>query len=269
MPLFHIVILALVQGITEFLPISSSGHLVLTHRLLGDTDLAEDRMMDIAVHVGTLFAVLLYYRRDVAAMLRGLIRPAESGGRRLFAQLCAASAPVIAAGLALHVLSPGWLDSPAMIGWTTLLFGIVLWAADRFRPMDKTLDGLGLKDALLIGAAQVLALIPGTSRSGITMTAARALGYSRTESAHFSLLLALVAIAGAGALAGLDIVRSGNVVLTLSAAIAAVLSFASSLAVIALMMRWLAHAGFAPFALYRVLLGIVLLGLVYGGALAP
>lgn len=261
MPLLHLVILALVQGITEFLPISSSGHLVLAHAVLGPT--AEDLTLDIAVHVGTLLAVLIYFRADILRMLCAL-KPGAADRSLLYA-LILASVPVIVAGFVMHLLGPGWTRSLPVLAWTTLIFGIALWAADRYAPAAKPLEKLTLRDALLIGLAQTIALVPGVSRSGITMTAGRALGYSRTEAARFSLLLAVVAISGAGALTGLDLIRQDSAALGLDALIAAVLSLLSSWAVIALMMRWLDKAGFTPFALYRVALGILLLALIYSG----
>ena len=263
----HIVILALVQGITEFLPVSSSGHLVLTHHLLdgGGANLCweENRTLDVAVHVGTLASVLLYFRRDVCTMACGLLR-AEF---RLLSLVILASLPVIAAGFGLHLLQPSFLCLLQVMAWTTLVFGIVLWVADRFSPAQKTIDDMNRRDALLIGLSQALALVPGTSRSGITMTAARALGYTRTEAAHFSLLLSIVAIAGAGTLGSLDLVQSGNADLSFDALIAAVLAFVSGWIAIALMMKWLEKATFTPFAIYRVVLGVLLLGLIYGGVL--
>lgn len=285
MVLFHIVILALIQGITEFLPISSSGHLVLAHAFMDGAAVdeaarwAEDLTMDVAVHVGTLFAVLLYFYRDIWSMVRGLIgllcinkAATEQGGAdQEGAQLCLyvvlASLPVIVAGFALHAWAPAFVRSVEIMAWATLIFGIVLWAADHFSPADKMLVTLNWKSALLIGLAQVLALIPGTSRSGITMTAGRALGFSRRESARFSLLLAVVAISGAGTLSGIDLWQSGDLALGKEAALAAGLSFVTALGAIALMMKWLEKSSFTPFALYRIILGLILLGLIYSGTL--
>ena len=264
MLLFHLVILALVQGITEFLPVSSSGHLVLAHHLLGPGALETDRMIDIAVHVGTLFAVLLYFRRDIARMA-GAVKDGPSGRSLLFLIL-AGSLPVVIAGGALHIYSPSWLQSLHLMAWCTLVFGIVLWLADR-APAHKTMDDIGMKQAFLIGVAQVLALVPGTSRSGITMSAARAMGINRVDAARFSLLLAIVAISGAGALGGFDLWRTGDMALGFDVLVAVTLAFLSAWAAIALMMRWLERASFTVFALYRVVLGGLLLVLLYGGVL--
>jgi len=262
MILYHIVILALIQGITEFLPISSSAHLVLAHAVInGDSagHWGEDMMIDVAVHVGTLFSVLVYFRRDLCAMC---CKPGASGLPLL---VLVSSIPVIIAGFALHMLQPDWLRSVEVIAWTTLIFGIALLWADRSKPSERDLDDLTMRDAVWIGLAQVLALIPGVSRSGITMTAARWLGFSRLEAARFSMLLAIVAISGAGTLGGIDLIKSGDAALNMEALLAAALAFLSGLVAITLMMRWLERATFTPFAIYRVVLGLLLLGIVYMG----
>lgn len=275
MALYHILILALIQGITEFLPVSSSGHLTLYHGLIdtGVNDLALNRTIDIAVHVGTLFAVLLYFRADVIKMMCALLsifRPSSQNkdGLRLIGLVLAGSLPVIAAGFALHLWSPNWLQAIEVVAWTTLIFGVALLWADKKSPETRTVETMSFKDAALIGLSQMLALIPGTSRSGITMTSARMLGFSRREAAHYSLLLAMVAISGAGLLGGLDVIKSGDMVLASDVLLAAGLSFISGYAAIALMMKWLERAGFAPFAYYRMALGGVLLALIYTGILA-
>lgn len=260
MSLFHLVILALVQGITEFLPISSSAHLFMTHALLGSDDLTKDLTMDIAVHVGTLFAVLLYFHKDILAAATGR-------NKSLLRHIIIASIPVVIAGYCLHVIQPGWIRSLHVTAWFTLIFGILLWAIDRFKPTSLSLSDMTWKRALLVGLAQILALIPGTSRSGITITAARYLGFNRTDAARFSMLLALVAISGAGTLGGIDLWQSDNIMLGFDALIAAVISFFSSWAAIALLMRWLTRASFTPFAIYRIILGAALLVLIYTSVL--
>ncbi len=271
MPVLHIVILALVQGITEFLPVSSSGHLVLAHDLIGRS--ANDLTIDIAVHVGTLFAALLYFRADICRMLCGLraLAGKEGGqeGKQMLLALIIASIPVILAGFALHLTGTDWTRSVYLVAWCTFIFGIVLGIADTFKPADKKLETITIKDAIFIGCAQMLALIPGVSRSGITMTAARWLGFSRTDSARFSLLLAIVAISGAGTLTGIDLLQAGDPMLTYQSLIAVLLSFISGLAAIFLMMKWLETASFKPFVFYRLFLGIILLTLLYGGFIEP
>ena len=273
MPLYLLAILAVVQGITEFLPISSSGHLVITWKAfdaLGHTGMeqtAEERLdLDIAVHVGTLAAVCLYLAGDLWRMLLGAVMPRNAkgrAGRRLIGHVILASIPVVVVGYYLKDSISPQLRSLEVIAWATIGFGVLLYIADRFALRVRRVQDMNLSQALIIGLAQVLALIPGTSRAGITMTAARMLGYERTEAARFSLLLAIPAISGAGVLVGHDLYQTGNLSLGIDAAIAAGLSFLTALIAIALMMRWLRHASFGPFAVYRVFLGAVLLWFVY------
>lgn len=270
MPFLYILVLALVQGITEFLPVSSSGHLVLVHKVFNPDELQDwqsHMALDVAVHVGTLFSVLLYFRKDVLTMLCGLKQLAggnvNNEGSRLIVYLIVASIPVILAGFALHIWQPSWLLMVEVVGWTTIIFGILLGLADRVEREDKTLQHLNLKDSLLIGLSQALALIPGTSRSGVTMTTSRFLGYSRPESAHFSLLLAIVAISGAGLLGVIDIIKAGDIQLGLDFAVAAAISFVAGYISISLMMKWLERSTFMPFVIYRLILGAVLLAFVY------
>ena len=266
MPLYHILILALIQGLTEFLPVSSSGHLVLTHHLLGEgkTDLCweTNRMIDVAVHVGTLLSVLVYFWRDLWDMARNLFN-FKSTEFKLITHLGLASIPVILAGLIIHKIEPSFLCMIEVMAWMTIIFGIVLWVADKYFDETKTLDQMNYFQATLVGLSQCLALIPGTSRSGITMTAARFLGFKRTEAARFSLLLSIVAISGAGFLTSLDLIESGNMSLGSDVLTAIALSFLAGWGAIALMMRWLQKSTFTPFAIYRIILGIIILTVLY------
>lgn len=265
-PFLQIVVLALVQGITEFLPISSSGHLVLVPVLTHWPDQGQD--MDIAVHVGTLGAVILYLWRDIWAMLVGLgrsLRGRKDPGARLFWQLVVGTIPVVICGFAAKkVLGEEFFRSVTIIGWSMLLWGIVLWLADVMSLTVKRMEHMPWFDAVAIGASQVLALLPGTSRSGITMTAARALGYERSDAARFSMLLSIPTIIGAGILAGKDIYEAGDPVMTQTALIAIALSFVSALITITVLMSWLKRASFTPFVLYRVVFGLFLIALSYG-----
>lgn len=269
MPLLHITILALVQGITEFLPISSSGHLVLVWEMFDRLgwQVAEqapsDRLiLDIAVHVGTLFAVCLYFWREMAEMVLGVAKLAIgrwTPGARLALFVVAGTIPLVIAGYLLKDLVAAGLRDARIIAWATIGFGILLYVGDQTGMTVRRMEHLTLGSVLLIGLAQVLALVPGTSRSGITMTAARFLGFERAEAARFSLLLAIPAILGAGTLAGLDIYRAGDLNLGIDAMIAAIISFFLALVAIAVMFRWLRRASFTPFVVYRILLGGVLL----------
>jgi len=267
--MLQLVVLALVQGITEFLPISSSGHLILVPTLTNWPD--QGLQLDVAVHVGTLLAVLIYFWREVGQAAAGALhlvtgRPG-SPGARLFLLLIVGTVPLVIVGLILHETGAGFLRDAELIAWTTIVFGLALWGADHLGMTVRRLEHMTWGNALVVGLAQVLALIPGTSRAGITMTAARMLGYERPDAARFSMLLSIPAIIAAGTVATLDLIESGDARLTQDALIAGALAFVSALVSIALLMAWLKRAGMAPFALYRLVLGVGLLYLIYSGSL--
>ena len=260
--IWQLVLLALVQGLTEFLPVSSSAHLILPSQLLGWPD--QGVLVDVMAHFGSLFAVLLYFRQDVARGVRGgfdLLARRDTDNARLTWLILVASPPALLAGAGLAVLDvTDLLRSPLLIAATTVGFGALLWAADALGKEERGVDGLRWRGALLIGMAQVLALLPGTSRSGITMTAARGLGLSREESARFSMLLGIPIIAAGGLYALLQLAGGDAAGATLTDGLAvAVLSFLAAYLAVALFMRWVPRIGMAPFALYRFALGTFLL----------
>ena len=264
MPLLHLAILAVVQGITEFLPISSSAHLVLVPQFLAIPD--QGLILDVAVHVGTLGAVMLYLWRDIASMLGGVgqaLRGRGSPGGKLVLYLVIATLPVIVAGYIFNKYYPNGLRSIEVIAWATLGFGLLLLVADRAGMTLRRIEHVGMVDVLVIGLSQVLALIPGTSRSGITMTAARLLGMERVDAARFSMLLSIPTILGAGTLKGYELWKSGDSALTGDAIIGAGMSFVMALIAIAVLMNWLKRATFTPFVVYRLVLGVALLGYSY------
>lgn len=266
MPLFHLVVLAVIQGLTEFLPVSSSGHLVLYPLLTGAPD--QGRAIDVAVHVGALGAVMVYFRAEVATMLKGALDLARgrAGGAEagLTLRLIVATLPLIAFGAWLAASGADEaLRSVALIGWTTLIGGVVLWLADRMAERGKSLDDWSWRDAVLMGLAQCAALAPGVSRSGAAITAARALGYTRVEAARIAMLMSIPAIGAAGAYIAVKLIRAGDAALGADAALAAVLSFAAALAALAVMMRMLRTWTMAPFAIYRLILGAALLAVAY------
>jgi len=205
---------------------------------------------------------LIYVGRKTVG---GLTRT-DSDGFAMARNIIIASLPVIIVGFAIQMFEFSFLCMLEVMAWMTLIFGIVLMIADRF---DSTLkiEQMGVKNAFLIGLSQTLALIPGVSRSGITMTSARFLGYSRVEAARFSLLLSIVAISGAGTLSGLDLFQEGGLILSRDIGIAVLFSFLAGWISIILMMKWLSKASFKPFGIYRIILGVILLGLLYGGVL--
>ena len=269
MPLLHLAILAAVQGITEFLPISSSAHLILAPSVLGWKD--QGLVIDVAVHVGTLAAVLVYFARSFAEAAWGgidLVRGRWTDGAKMALWLILGTIPVVLVGAALSFAGlTDALRDPGLIAATTILFALALWAADHWAPADHPLDAMGWRGALVVGLAQMLALLPGASRSGVTITAARALGFARDQAAKFSMLLGAPAIAGAAIVTGHDLDLTRDSALIDDALIAGALSFAFALLAIWGLMRWLKTSGFGPFVLYRLALGLVLIGLIWAGVL--
>lgn len=256
----YILILAVVQGFTEFLPISSSGHLALAPKFLD----AEDQgvLIDVALHVGTLLAIVVYYRRDVIDMVLSVLQwknPARTQARKLAIYIVIATIPAIVFGLIIHKIFPEGIRDVRVIATTTIFFGLLMGVADRFGRREKAVSDMTLKSALIVGLAQAVALIPGTSRSGITMTAARFMGFHRVDAARFSFLLGMPAMAAAGAMSFLEILESGDTSMLADAGIAVVLAFLAGLAAIHFMMKWLTRFGLLPFVFYRLGLGAVLI----------
>lgn len=267
--LFQLAVLAVVQGVTEFLPISSSAHLILVPALTGWPD--QGLALDVAMHVGTLFAVMLYFHRDMGGLIRGALdaaRGRRTGEARLFLQIVLATVPVVVAGFVLKDrIETDW-RSPALIMVTTIAFGLLLWAADlRGARAKGTMETLSWSAVLIIGLAQALALVPGVSRSGITMTATLFLGQRRPEAARFSLLLSIPTTAAAGSLGLVDLASTPDATLQVDAAIGGGLAFLGALAAIAGLMAWLRRASFLPFVIYRLVLGAVLAGMLATGLL--
>ena len=268
----HLVLIAAIQGITEFLPVSSSGHLVLLPNLTSLPD--QGRTLDVAAHAGTMLAVMIYLRHDILDMLAGLLNKTSprsfSGSRYLVGILIIASLPVIIFGLAVELLDPSFMRITMTVAVANLLCAGWLYFADR-TPVIQRLSvskrkidwhHLSQKDAFYIGCAQIIALIPGASRSGVTMTMARQLGYDRLSAARFSLLLSLPAIAGASLFKAAALATTPDTKLMISAGIVAFLSFIFALGAIRWMMSWLSRTDFSVFVWYRIGLGFVLLGYI-------
>jgi len=253
--------LALVQGLTEFLPVSSSAHLVLLPILADWPD--QGLVFDVAVHVGTLIAVVAYLRHDLVGIACGWLR--QWGGQggseesHLGWLLIVATVPAVLVGVFVDEAVEALLRDPLIIAGATIGFGLFLWWADRCRSGRKTLQQLGIKDALLLGVFQALALIPGTSRSGITITAGLMLGLSREAAARFSFLMAVPIITAAGSFKGVSLIQSDDVIPWDVFALGVVAAFLSAWAVIALFLRFISRVGMTPFVLYRIALGVVLL----------
>lgn len=256
----QIVVLAIVQGLTEFLPISSSGHLVLVPSILGWGD--QGLAFDVAVHFGSLLAVCLFFRKDVAGLLRGGFQLLGFKNQTLESQLALVLAlgtiPAAVAGLTLA----GWIEAnlrdPAVIVFTLSGYGIIMVLADRFGPSHRSIAEVRLSDALWIGCAQALALVPGTSRSGVTISVARALGFERQDAARFSFLLSVPVILLASGYKGLEMVLGPVAVpwaeLFVGVVISAIVAYIS----IGFFMSVVSRIGLLPFAAYRLVLAAVI-----------
>ena len=261
MTTLQIIILAIVQGLTEFLPISSSGHLVLVPNLVGWAD--QGLAFDVAVHFGSLAAVCIYFRKDIASLLCGGMQvlggKVESPESRMALAIALGTIPAALAGL----LFASWIEQnlrdPAVIVYTLSGYGILMALADRLGRRDRILSGVGFKDAFLIGLAQALSLVPGTSRSGVTITAARLLGFKRQDAARFSFLLSAPVILLAAGYKFVEMIASDATVawgqLGLGALVACGVAYLS----IEFLMRVVTRIGLAPFAIYRLILAAVIL----------
>jgi undecaprenyl-diphosphatase len=258
--LWHAVILALVQGLTEFLPISSSAHLILLPAVVGWDD--QGLAFDVAVHVGTLTAVVSYFRVELAHMagdwLRSMTGGAATADSRLAWAVLWGTVPVGLAGLLFHDCIETGLRQPLLLAAMSALFAVPLWLADVFGRRRRDEHALGWRDVLLIGMAQALALVPGVSRSGITMTAGLALGLTRKAAARFSFLLSIPVIVLAGSLETAALVEAAEPADWRAIAIGALVSAASAYLCIKLFLRFLDSTGMLPFAIYRLVLAVAI-----------
>lgn len=262
MDMIQIVTLALIQGLTEFLPVSSSAHLILPAQLLGWPD--QGLAFDVAVHLGTLSAVMLYFRQDIYLLVRDWLGSLVGRGTTQYSRMAwyvaLATVPAVLFGL---ILKKSGLDeslrSVTVIMATTLIFGALLGLADHLGKRRMGIEKMTLSRALVIGFSQMLALIPGTSRSGITMTAALMLGFNREAAARFSFLLSIPVIMGAGLLLTLDLVKSPQPVDWGILAGGALLSGVSAMLCIHLFLGVINRMGLMPFVVYRLGLGVALL----------
>ncbi len=266
MSLLHLLLVALIQGLTEFLPVSSSGHLILLPNLTGLQD--QGQVIDVAVHIGTLGAVVLYFWQDVKLavagiphLLRGRI---DFPGAGLALCLVIATVPVVIIGLILNLTGlDDMMRSTAVIGWTMLIFGLVLYWADKYSPERRPAEFWNIRDAIIMGLWQAIALIPGTSRSGITITAARRLGYNRRGAAKLAMLMSIPTILASGVLLGAEVAVTADAAAARDGAIAAVFAFGAALFALWFMMKLLKSVSFTPYVIYRVILGVILLVIAY------
>lgn len=266
MTTFNLLLIALIQGLTEFLPVSSSGHLILLPSLTGLDD--QGQIIDVAAHLGTLVAVVLYFWADVRLALAGTPRllrgKIDTQGAFLALCLLIATVPVIIVGLILKLT--GLSDAMrgiAVIGWAMIIFGVLLYWADQNGATEKTAKTWTLRDAIIMGLWQAVALIPGTSRSGITITAGRMLGYTRSDAARLSMLMSIPTIIASGALLSLDVIGTTDSSMLRDIGIVAAMSFVAALFALTLMMRLLKSVSFTPYVIYRIALGGVLLWIAY------
>ena len=260
MDILQIFVLAIVQGITEFLPVSSSAHLILVPILTGWQD--QGLAFDVAVHIGTLSAVIFYFRLEIIGMLGAWFKSLATFKQTPDSQLAWAiglgTIPVGLAGLLFKDVIEAHLRSPLVIATTTIVFGLLLWLADRVGDRLRSEYDMRWVDVLLIGLSQALALIPGTSRSGITMTIALMLGFTREAAARFSFLLSIPVILLAGGLLIKDLAESGVPVDWVALILGAVLSGLSAWTCIHYFLKFLSQLGMLPFVIYRMALGIFL-----------
>jgi len=262
MELIQILILALVQGLTEFLPISSSAHLILTPYLFGYQD--QGLAFDVAVHLGSLLAVISYFRNDLRQMIRDFFSSLGTSGKatsnsRLAWMIIIATIPIVIFGGIFKSLVETDLRSILVIAITTILFGLLLYWADRKGRRIRDEFSIGWKAALTVGLFQAMAIIPGTSRSGITMTAGLLLGLTRQAASRFSFLLAIPTILMSGGLVTLDLIRADTPVMWDELLLGGALSFASAYLCIHLFLKLIERMGMLPFVIYRLLLGFGLL----------
>jgi undecaprenyl-diphosphatase len=263
--LLQIIVLAVLQGLTEFLPVSSSGHLILVPGIFGWTD--QGLVFDVAVHFGSLIAVVVYFRTDIVALLGGAFdivcrKPATAHSRMVW-YLGLGTVPAAIAGLLLADWIGTNLRDPMVVVCTLAGYGILMAAADRFAPSNRTITDIRLRDGLIIGAAQALALVPGTSRSGITITAGRILGLRRQDAARFSFLLSTPVILLATIYQVVILVTGETPVAWDNLAIAALISCLVAYLSIDFFMRFVNIIGLLPFAIYRLLLAGVILYVLY------
>lgn len=267
MPLSLILLIAVVQGVTEFLPVSSSGHLALIPVIIQQP--YQGQTIDVAAHVGTLIAVLFYMRHELLKIIASMFGPSRTKQmktyRRLGIMIIVATIPLVVIGFIVDYTEWRALRLITTLAWANLIFAGLLWATDRFSSSVYNLTDMRWSAAIGIGLMQIFALIPGASRSGVTMSAARFFGYDRITAARFSLLLSLPAISGAGFLKVIHVVKVGDVQLGIDILLVTIMSALAALLAIHLLMSWLTRSNFNIFVVYRLALGCILLLAIHQG----
>ena len=262
MALEIIIILSIIQGITEFLPISSSAHLIIIPEFF--LNLSSNRGFDVSLHFGSLLAVIYYLKKDLLKIISDTVFfKTNREGFIIFKNLIISTIPIIFVGFLVHINNFDIIRSLEVIGWTTLSFGILLGIADSNLKVIKFFKNLRLKDALVIGIAQTLAIIPGTSRSGIVITAGLWMGFSRFDASKYSLLLSIPVIIAATTLESVNLFFEKGLFLNNEMIMGIILSFCTALITIKLFMNWINKASLKIFVTYRVILGILILIYAY------
>ena len=258
-----LLILSIIQGITEFLPISSSAHLILIPNFFSHIETG--RNFDVSLHFGSLLAVLIYLRKDLFIILLDTIskKRNEKKGFRLLINLVVSTVPVVIIGFAISYFKIDIIRSIEVIGWTTLIFGILLGIVDKNPKAIRKLTDIKLKDSIIIGLAQTLALIPGVSRSGIVMTSGLYMGFKRYEASKYSLLLSIPVIIAATSLESISLYMEKGFFFNNDMIIGVTFSFITALLTIILFMKWINNASLKVFVTYRVILGIIILIFCY------
>ena len=262
---FHIFFIAIIQGITEFLPISSSAHLIILPYLIKVSD--QGVIIDISVHLGSLLALLIYFKKDSLILLKGLMQffllKFQKKEFFLFFKIIVATIPVSFIGIIFKIYH---LDiivrSIEIIGWTMIVFGVLLYYADKFGKEKKTLENLSFRDAIIMGLFQALALIPGVSRSGVTITGFRIFGYSRYDAIKISLLMSIPTIILSGFFIYPEVLNE-NKISFFQVLIPFVISFFTAIIALNLMVKYIYVFRFTPYVIYRIILGFILLYLFY------
>ncbi len=259
-----IVILSIIQGVTEFLPISSSAHLILIPKIF--STFITDRSFDVSLHFGSLFAVILYLKKEIFEIFLDTISSKRQNNKGFitFKNLIISTIPIVIIGFAVNWFDINIIRNLEIIGWSTLVFGFLLGIADKNLKVIKFIEDLKLKDALILGLAQTLAIIPGTSRSGIVITAGLLRGYSRYDASKYSLLLSIPVIVAATTLEYITLYNEKGLLISMEMIIGIIISFCTAFVTIKFFMNWINHASLKIFVIYRIILGMTILIYAYG-----
>ena len=253
MTMIEIIILSIIQGVTEFLPVSSSSHLIIISEYLNFEN--QSLSIDVSLHIGSFIAVITYFRKDIINFIKN---------KELFFKIFLSSMPVMLTGFLLVKFELiDQLRNLQVIGWTTIIFGILLYISDKFSIENKIDNNFTIKSAMIIGILQILSLIPGVSRSGITITAARILKFNRFDSAKISFLLSIPTLAAVSFFGLKNLVVSNNLDFSVLNLVSIFLSFVFSLITIKFFLNYIKNFNLNIFVIYRIILGIFLIIIAY------